>query len=222
VKTLIFELIILLLIKILIQMINSAIRNISITAKRKEQKNNFVIKLSAVAILFASLFLFSTGKAQINISSQALWGPTGYDYVEYYYLPQQDVYYYVPTHQFIYQNGPNWVYANSLPSRYNINLFNTYKVVINEPKPYLQHNIYFTRYAQYRNGGPRQMVIRDSDDERYYVVKGHSNYGRGNGNGNNNGNNKSSGNGNQGNKQNGGGHGNGGGNGGGGNGHGKH
>ena len=33
----------------------------------------------------------------INIGSQPAWGPAGYDYVEYYYLPDIDVYYYVPT-----------------------------------------------------------------------------------------------------------------------------
>ena len=59
-------------------------------------------------------------------------------------------------------------------------------MVINEPKPYLNHNVYVTRYAKYKSGGPKQIVIRDSQDAKYYVVKGHPNHGQGNGNNNNN------------------------------------
>jgi hypothetical protein len=66
-------------------------------------------------------------------------------------------------------------------------------VVINEPKPYLNHNVYVTRYAKYKSGGPKQNVIRDSQDAKYYSVKGHPHHAEGNGN-NNNGNFKSNGN----------------------------
>ena len=51
----------------------------------------------------------------VNISSQPLWGPVGYDYVEYYYLPDLEVYYYVPAHQWVYLNGGRWIFATSLP-----------------------------------------------------------------------------------------------------------
>lgn len=40
--------------------------------------------------------------ANINIGNQPLWGPVGYDYVDYYYMPDIDVYYHVPQRQFIY------------------------------------------------------------------------------------------------------------------------
>ena len=36
---------------------------------------------------------------KINIVSQPIWGPEGYDYVEYYYLPEIDVYYNVARHR---------------------------------------------------------------------------------------------------------------------------
>jgi hypothetical protein len=32
----------------------------------------------------------------VNIGSQPLWGPVGYEHVDYYYLPDIDSYYYVP------------------------------------------------------------------------------------------------------------------------------
>ena len=36
-----------------------------------------------------------------NIGSQPAWGPTGYDKVEYYYMPDIDAYYNVQKKQFI-------------------------------------------------------------------------------------------------------------------------
>ncbi|MEE1943997.1 hypothetical protein VRU48_02680 [Pedobacter sp. KR3-3] len=129
----------------------------------------------------------------INIGSQPLWGPTGYDYAQYYYLPDIESYYYVPKHQFVYLDGGRWIFSANLPARYNnYDLYNGYKVVINRDRPYLNFNDDRVKYVKYKNWGGRQMVIRNSDDKRYYVVKGHPHgmppgqakkmYGKGNGN----------------------------------------
>jgi hypothetical protein len=130
--------------------------------------------------LAASLLLLSTqgSKAQVNVNvnigAQPLWGPTGYDVVEYYYLPDLQMYYYVPSHQFVYLNGSNWVYARSLPARYRgYDLYSGYKVVINEPKPYLHFTDHKVKYAGYKGAKGKQVVIRDSKESKYYVVKGH-------------------------------------------------
>ncbi|MGC4099805.1 hypothetical protein [Ferruginibacter sp.] len=102
----------------------------------------------------------------INIGSQPDWGPVGYDHVDYYYMPDMDVYYYVPRRQFIYADGGRWVFAASLPPRYGgYDLYNSYKVVVNEPRPYLRANVYRDRYASYRGGGRRgQEMLRDRHD----------------------------------------------------------
>lgn len=109
----------------------------------------------------------------VNIGSQPLWGPTGYDHVDYYYLPDVESYYYVPKKQFIYLNGNDWVFENSLPSRYrNYDLYNGYKVVINSPRPYLNFKNDQVKYGKFK-GNKGQLVIRDSRDSKYYIVKGH-------------------------------------------------
>jgi len=133
------------------------------------------------ATLMISLFSINNAKAQLNVSinigSQPVWGPVGYDHVDYYYLPDIGVYYYVPTGQYIYLNNNNWIWANSLPSRYsNFNLYTAYKVVINSPKPYLHNSIYVNKYSRYKNYYGKQTIIRDSREPKYYVVKGHPNY----------------------------------------------
>jgi len=123
----------------------------------------------------------------VNIGSQPVWGPVGYDYVDYYYLPDIDVYYYVPRHQYIYLSGGRWIFTASLPVRYrSYDIYSGYKVVINEPRPYLHADVYRSRYAPYRGRRNAQVIIRNSDEPKYYVVKGHPKY-NGHDNGNHNG-----------------------------------
>ncbi len=109
----------------------------------------------------------------VNIGSQPLWGPVGYDYVDYYYLPDVEAYYHVPNRQFIYLQGSRWIFSASLPSRYRgYDLYNGYKVVVNSRDPYRNFHRDRVTYARYRNYRG-QKVIRYSNDTRYYKVKGH-------------------------------------------------
>jgi hypothetical protein len=134
-------------------------------------------KIIAIAALLFCLFTVTTATAQvnvkINIGNQPAWGPTGYDYVDYYYLPDIDMYYYVPTGQYIYLQGNRWVYTSNLPNRYRNFDFNSgYKVVINERRPYEHAAMYRAKYASYR-GNRNQQIIRNSREEKYYKSKGH-------------------------------------------------
>lgn len=142
-------------------------------------------KLIVIALFILSVFSLKQAEAQVrlninvNIGSQPNWGPAGYDYVEYYYLPDIEAYYYVPTRQFIYLSGGNWVFTYSLPSRYrSYNLYTGYKVVVNEPRAYRYYHTHKVKYARYR-GNHNQVIIRNSDDPKYYVVKGHPKYKKG-------------------------------------------
>ncbi len=106
--------------------------------------------------LFCLAFSSSNGvKAQvsvnININSQPNWGPRGYDYVEYYYLPDIEAYYYVPRQQFVYISGGNWVFSAHLPARYrNYDLYRGYKVVVNEPRAYHHYHHHKVKYKKYK------------------------------------------------------------------------
>lgn len=109
----------------------------------------------------------------VNIGSQPAWGPVGYDYAEYYYMPDIDAYYYVPERQFIYLEGSRWVFAPALPPRFHYDLYRGYKVVVNEPRPYLHPVVYRNRYAGYRGAWGRQPIIRDSRNPRYFAAQPH-------------------------------------------------
>jgi hypothetical protein len=114
----------------------------------------------------------------VNIGSQPLWGPVGYNYVNYYYLPEIETYYHVSNRQFIYLSGSRWIFSSSLPSRYRgYDLYRGYKVVVNSHEPYRNFHSDRERYSRYRSVH-NQPVIRHSNDSRYYVIKGHPYHGR--------------------------------------------
>jgi hypothetical protein len=136
-------------------------------------------KLIFLFVFCVSGLLSQTTSAQIsfriNISSQPLWGPTGYDHVEYYYLPDIEAYYFVPKHQFIFFEKGRWITQTYLPARYkNFNMYNARKYVINDPKPYLHHNEYKSKYAN--EGYSNHQNIRDSRDSKYVSNRNHPEY----------------------------------------------
>jgi hypothetical protein len=133
-------------------------------------------------VLIVTLFLWCASSASIaqvsvnvnfNLDSQPAWGPTGYDYVEYYYLPEIDIYYYVPQHRYYYYDSGRWQYSSHLPYRYSsYNLYNSYKVVVNEREPWRNDKIYREKYYSYKDHHDQQ-PIRDSQDSKYFVNKYH-------------------------------------------------
>jgi hypothetical protein len=155
-------------------------------------------------VIIVALFLSSAINAQVsvnlslNLGSQPIWGPTGYDYAENYYLPDIDVWYNVPLHRFYYYEGGRWIYGLSLPSRFgNYDYYNSYKVVVNDRQPWIHDDNYRQKYSSYK-GRHDQQPIRDSKDSKYFVNKNHPQHNtwvqqqkhvNGNQNGLNNGNN---------------------------------
>jgi len=130
-------------------------------------------------VLIVVLLLTCTIEAQVsfsinfNLDSQPAWGPTGYDYVEYYYLPDIEVYYCVPQHRYYFNERGRWRYSSHLPSRFgNYDFYNSYKVVVNEQKPWRNHETYKEKYFSYKDRHDQQ-PIRDSQDSKYFVNKNH-------------------------------------------------
>lgn len=115
----------------------------------------------------------SYGSISFNIIDQPIWGPAGYDHADYYYIPDIDSYYSVSERQYIYRDGPTWVHGASLPARYNgYDPYHSYKVVINEDKPYQNNDSHRAKYKEFK-GTKNQQVIRDSHDPKYGEKKDH-------------------------------------------------
>ena len=107
-----------------------------------------VFFLSAVSSLEAQLQI----GVNLNIASRPAPEPAGYEYVEYYYMPDIEVYYNVSLDRYYYFEGGRWVWSVELPQRYHdYDLYHSYKVVVNEDQPWLKHEIYRERYAPSRS-----------------------------------------------------------------------
>lgn len=133
-----------------------------------------IITLMMVAASLCTIAGHSQISLSLNIGTQPAWGPTGYDHVDYYYLPDMDAYYDVPNQVYYFKNGNSWTRTSSLPARYrNFDLYHSHKVVINNVnRPYLQNDKYRRQYAGFK-GKHDQVVIRDSKEEKYFVNKDH-------------------------------------------------
>jgi hypothetical protein len=134
-------------------------------------------KLIIMSVLLASSFIYKAADAQVNVNinlgSQPQWGPSGYDHVDYYYMPDLDMYYNVPNRNYTYLQGNRWVTVNTVPAQYrNYDFYRGYKVVVNEQSPWNHNNNYKTRYASYRENYS-QPNIRDYNQKvkKVKVVK---------------------------------------------------
>ncbi len=122
-------------------------------------------KLFIVMMLVSGMAAVQSANAQVNINvnigNQPQWGPHGYNQVRYYYLPEINAYYDVYNRTYIYQDRRSWVTVRQLPRQFaNINLYNTYKVVINTPNPWRDNIAHRNRYDRYRYDHT-QVSIRD-------------------------------------------------------------
>lgn len=104
----------------------------------------------------------------INIGNQPAWGPVGYDYVQYYYIPEINAYYDVMTGQYIYLQNRRWIHARALPPRYrHVDMYRTYKVVVNQPHAYKYNHQHIRNYHGYKNNR-NQMVLRDNRNYNHH------------------------------------------------------
>ena len=120
-------------------------------------------KLIAIAaMIFMGVAISPKAEAkiniQINIGSQPAWGPTGYDYAQFYYFPDYNFYYDISRGQYVVLQNRTWVYTSNVPTAYRFNPYNAYKVVLNQSAPYRQNSTHIRSYAQYKGMGGRQVM----------------------------------------------------------------
>ena len=126
------------------------------------------------AMLVTAFFFYNETKAQVrfninlNIGARPDWGLEGNYSGDYYYLPEIDSYYDIPSRRFIYFDGRNWTYASELPYIYrDYDLYRGYKVIVNEPRPYLHCDFYRDRYRPYYNTYRAPVVIAPRNQYGY-------------------------------------------------------
>ena len=108
----------------------------------------------------------------VNVDRQPAWGPVGYDYVEYYYIPELNIYFDVENELFYYRYGRGWIESPYLPARYaRYDFYSLYKVVLNDViDPWRYNRHHRRRYARYRYNYA-QIPIFYVDDYRYEYAR---------------------------------------------------
>lgn len=134
------------------------------------------LKLMIIGTLlfFAASSVQAQVSVHLNLGVAPDWGPSGYSDVRYYYLPDVEAYYDIPSSMFIYYNGVSWVHRSSLPSRYrNYDLYNGYKVPMSNYRGNSPYSNFRQHKVQYARGyrGQEQHTIGQRPD------RGNSNQG---------------------------------------------
>jgi hypothetical protein len=128
-------------------------------------------KLILFATVMVGLFFAKPAVAQvrvnINISVQPEWGPSGYDYAKYYFIPEINAYYDIASKLYVYREGSRWMKKASLPPRCrDFDLYKAYKVVINDQSPWKRHNDYQKKYSEFANQHDKQVPLRDARNKQ--------------------------------------------------------
>lgn len=141
--------------------------------------------ITAGIFLFMSSMMHSQVSVNVNIGVPPLWGPVGYSNVEYYYLPDIEVYYDIRASQFIYFSGGKWCRSRYLPRPYrNYDLYNGYKVVLRDyhgSHPYYHFKNHKVKYFKGYKDNYQKTIGKNP---HYYENKGNGHYdndNRGNG-----------------------------------------
>lgn len=112
----------------------------------------------AVVLFFITAGITAQAKININLGTPPVWAPTAPVKVQYYYLPDIETYYDVPSKQYIYSNNGVWTRTASLPNRYRTyDLYKGRTVYLNDYRgntPYLLYKEHRVKYAGNRNWKP--------------------------------------------------------------------
>ncbi|TBX70110.1 hypothetical protein EZL74_05030 [Flavobacterium silvisoli] len=139
-------------------------------------------KLVLLVALFAATV---SSKAQVsvnvNIGTPPVWAPAAPVEVQYYYLPDIEVYYDVPARCYIYLRKGKWHRSAVLPARYRgYDLYHGHTVYLTDyhgRTPYVYYNEHRVKYV----------------GNKGWKSNGHDNGNRGNGRGHGHGNGKGKG-----------------------------
>jgi hypothetical protein len=124
--------------------------------------------MKALKLFLIGLFVSMAGILQaqvsvnVNVGTPPPWGPEGFPSVNYYYLPDVEAFYDVPSSMFIYNSGGVWVHRAYLPTRYrSYDLYSGYKVVMTDYHGGNPNSYYKEFKTKYGKGyhGPSQKTI---------------------------------------------------------------
>jgi hypothetical protein len=130
-------------------------------------------KLSSLIFLFFILIVTnSSAQVNVNVNINALpdWAPARYvPETRYYYIPELQVYYDIPSKMYIYPHKKGWVRNKKLPKHYaKYNLNTCHKVSLYDigPNPYAHYDMHRKKYPQNYRRGTAQPTRHDFNNNK--------------------------------------------------------
>lgn len=113
------------------------------------------IKCILLGLLLTSFTMQSQVSVNVNLGTPPVWAPADRVEVQYYYLPEVDVYYDVPAERFIYIRNGRWHRSAALPAKYRgYNLRGANVVYLTDYRgnsPYKLHKTHKVKYGKRGN-----------------------------------------------------------------------
>ena len=101
----------------------------------------------------------------VNLGTPPVWAPADRVETQYYYLPEIDTYYDVPSERFIYISNGRWIRSTVLPVRYRGYNLNSGRVVYltdyRGNSPYVYHKKHKVKYVTTVYRQPKKVVYVD-------------------------------------------------------------
>ncbi|MBK0368981.1 hypothetical protein [Flavobacterium agrisoli] len=121
-------------------------------------------------LLFAASSMQAQVSVNVNIGTPPVWGPAVSANVDYYFLPDIDVYYDIRQTQYVYLNQGRWIRSRNLPVVYkNYDLRRGRTVVINDyhgRTPYIYHDKHMSKY--HKDYGKRKNYYAYNDHHDHH------------------------------------------------------
>lgn len=114
-------------------------------------------KLLITFMIMLGCCVSASTMAQVSVGVNInipFWAPTydNVDQVQYYYLPDIEVFYDVQNQEFVYLEDGNWMFAHQLPPSYaGFDFNNAFVVVLNSRvhQPWMHYHYYVAHYPRY-------------------------------------------------------------------------
>ncbi|HEX4875959.1 MAG TPA: hypothetical protein VFV31_04755 [Chitinophagaceae bacterium] len=114
----------------------------------KRLKNGVLLLLTAFYAGCDTPFLITTSFGDTNPP----WAPPYYNGARYYYFPDEEMYYDLSGHQFVYLNNGQWLFTPTVPAVYShTDLYNSFIITLNITvyQPWMHHQYYVSHYPRY-------------------------------------------------------------------------
>ena len=133
-------------------------------------------------LLFIGLFFITATNIQaqvsvnVNLGTPPVWAPADRVETQYYYLPEIDTYYDVPSERFIYISNGKWIRSTVLPVRYKSYNLNSGRVVYltdyRGKSPYVYHKKHKVKYVTTVYREPKRVIYVDNHKKHKGNKKG--------------------------------------------------